>query len=98
MDGIFVDGTCTACDGKGTVDGRICEICGGYGINSYYREDDSVPSVPSNEAIQLRKTREWRMVSMATLADEFGLSVVELSDVERGRKEIDDELRKKIAR
>ncbi len=96
----FVDRRCTACGGIGlTGTGKCCKKCAGTGLVGSLED---VPNIeydgPSAVAHRLRLTRETKKVSMSELADQFGISVFELSDIERGRLEPIGELKTQIAR
>lgn len=98
---VFVDRKCPRCNGEGEIGGFDfpieCSNCMGTGMVGSYEE---VPHIeydgPSAFAHRLRLTREIRKVSMSELAAQLGISVVELSDIERGRIEPIGELRKQI--
>lgn len=88
----FVDRRCPVCGGNGLVNAypngigtRSCLYCRGFGIVGEYEE---VPQVihhgPCALAWRLRKTRESRQVGMDALSKIFGMTVVRLSDIERG--------------
>lgn len=96
----FVDRKCPACAGTGKIPlGRMCACCHGTGLIGDYEE---VPSIeydgPSAFTYRLRLTRETRKVSMSELAAQLGTSVVELSDIERGKIEPIGALKEQIAK
>lgn len=91
----FVDSRCPVCNGSGLVQVtpncrgvKSCDYCHGTGLVGEYKE---VPQIdyhgPCALAWRLRKTREARHVGMDVLSKLFGMSVVRLSDIERGRGE-----------
>jgi len=90
----FIERTCTLCDGEG------CEHCCGTGVIGSYEE---VPSITLPETAntafgkELRKWRESNRIGMREAAQAFGLSVSELSALERGQRDPTPEEERKFS-
>lgn len=79
---VFVDGPCPECSGDG------CASCNGNGTRGFLKgEQEGTADLQTawSRDNQLRCWREDRKLSMKEMARACGLTVVEISDIERGR-------------
>ena len=88
----FVDRICQSCNGEGC---KKCRFSGNIGSYEEVMDVDFLPEIQTIFGRNFRKWREKCRVSLRDAAQSCGLRVSSLSDIERGRREPSEAVRKR---